>query len=44
VDNRKAGITFADEQSEHTAWFRQVDKRTAEHEAGPNYIDPIRYA
>ena len=44
VDNRHAGITFADEHAEHVAWFRQVDKRTAEHKAGPNYIDPIRYA
>ena len=38
VDNRRAGITFADEYSEHAAWFRQIDKRIAEHEAGPNYI------
>ena len=44
VDNQRAGIIFADEQSEHAAWFRQVDKRTAEHKAGPNYIDPKRYA
>ena len=44
VDNREAGITFADEYAEHAAWFRQVDKRIAEHKVGPNYIDPSRYA
>ena len=38
VDNRRAGITFTDEYSEHAAWFRQNEKRIAEHEAGPNYI------
>ena len=38
VDNRRAGITFTDEYSEHAAWFRQGEKRIAEHEAGPNFI------
>ena len=38
VDNRRAGITFADEYSEHATWFRQGEKRIAEHEAGPNFI------
>ena len=38
VDNRRAGITFTDEYSEHAAWFRQNEKRIVEHEAGPNYI------
>ena len=44
VDNRHAGITFADEMQEWRAWFRQVEQRIADHKAGPNYIDPIRYA
>ena len=44
VDNRHAGITFADEMQEWRAWFRQVEQRIIEHKDGPNYIDPIRYA
>jgi len=44
VDNREAGIVFEDEHREHAAWFRQANKRTAEHEAGPNYIDTMKYA
>ena len=44
VDNREAGITFADEHAEHAAWFRQIEKRIVAHKAGPNYIDPSRYA
>ena len=38
VDNREAGITFADEHAEHAAWFRQIEKRIVAHKAGPNYI------
>jgi hypothetical protein len=44
VDNQRAGIIFTDEQSEHAAWFRQVDKRIVEHKAGPHYIDSSGYA
>jgi len=44
VDNREAGITFADEHAEHAAWFRQIEKRIVDHKAGPNYIDPSRLA
>ena len=38
VDNRKAGTTFDTEMQEWEAWFRQGEKRVAEHEAGPNFI------
>ena len=38
VDNREAGITFADEHAEHAAWFRQIERRIVAHKAGPNYI------
>ena len=44
VDNRHAGITFADEYSEQATWFRQITRRIVDHKAGPNYIDPARYA
>ena len=38
VDNREAGITFTDEHAEHVAWFRQVDKRTADHKNSFDFI------
>ena len=44
VDNREAGITFEHEMLEWGVWFRQNEARIVEHEAGPNYIDPKRYA
>ena len=44
VDNRKAGIIFEHESLEWGIWFRQIEKRVVEFKAGPNYIDPRRYA
>ena len=44
VDNNAAGTMF---ENTATAWKWYGDKVTmqiAEHEAGPNYIDPRRYA
>ena len=44
VDNNVAGFTI---HSPAVAWKRYGDKvarQIAEHEAGPNYIEPIRYA
>ena len=44
VDNRKRGFTFDDEMDEWNEWFQQVQQRIVDHKAGPNYIDPSRYA
>ena len=44
VDNRKAGFTFDDEVDEWNEWFQQIQQRIVEFKAGPNYIDPSRYA
>ena len=44
VDNRKAGFTFDDEVDEWNEWFQQIQQRVVEFKAGPNYIDPSRYA
>jgi alpha-L-arabinofuranosidase len=44
VDNRKRGFTFDDTVDEWNEWFQQVQQRIVEFKAGPNYIDPSRYA
>ena len=44
VDNRKRGFTFDDEMDEGNEGFQQVQQRIVDHKAGPNYIDPSRYA
>ena len=44
VDNRKRGFTFDNEMDEWNEWFQQVQQRIVDHKAGPNYIDPSRYA
>ena len=38
VDNRKTGTTFTDEICEWEAWWRQGDKRIADHKNSPDFI------
>ena len=42
VDNRAAGIKYADEYAEHRAWFRQGEARIAAHKNSPDFIPATR--